>query len=156
MTKKERDAKAVDELRRLVDWTVDKIIARGERVTKSWAVEAVRKHTPRPKDSHAWYWLRCEGIAIDVLVGAAIRDRREVEGNPNVPDHLLLPGSERLQKSYSVLDEDGEWTLVPISEMTPREVEAKKAEFRRGIAGLSAHLEEFTRYHDDRLAVGAP
>src|SRR5712675_213706 len=138
------------ELRRLVKATIDRVLATGQPVTKSWAVQAVLRHIERPKGDTAWYWLECESLAIDALVGADIRQRRDLEGEADPGDEqIIMPGYERLQKFYSVM-RAGEQTLVPIDQLFSFEVEAKKDEFRRNIAGLSTHLDEFTRYHEER------
>lgn len=151
----EERKKKASALGRLVDKTIDQILGDGAPVNKSWAAEAVRKQIPRSlPDETAWYWLECESVAIDALVGAAIRARKDVESDPEVPEQMVLAGYERLQKFYSVV-RDGEQTLVPNDQLSPREVEQKKAEFRRNIDGLSLHLDEFTTYHEKRLAGGA-
>jgi hypothetical protein len=138
------------ELRQLIKATIDRILAAGQPVTKSWSIQAVRRHIVRPDGEQSWYWLECESIAIDALVGAYIRELRNVEIESEPSDaQMIIPGYERLQRFYSVV-RAGEQTLVPIDQLLSFEVEQKKAEFRRNIAGLSTHLDEFTRYHEQR------
>lgn len=150
MTRAEKEQSG---LRRLVDETIDAILLLGQPITKTWAVHAVRKHMQRPTGDSAWYWLECEALAVDALVAAAIRARRDIEAGAEAPEQIVMPGYERLQKFYSVMRE-GEQTLVPIDQLSELEVESKKAEFQRNIRGLSIHLDEFADYHRKRLAGG--
>jgi hypothetical protein len=134
----------VIELTKMVNSTIDDIIARGDVVTKAWAIAAIIQKHPRPAGADADYWTAVEQIAVDAMVRNALRLRRQAEEKAT-PDQPTLPGFERLQRSYSVV-RDGEQCLVPIDQLTAEEGRSKVAYLRALAEANVKHARELENY----------
>jgi hypothetical protein len=67
---------------------------------------------------------------------------------------LVLDGFEHLQVAYSV-ERDGQICLVPVDQLTPREIEARAAEYEQMAASCRKHAKELREYARNSLSVAA-
>jgi len=131
---------------------VDDRLARGYPVAPSWIVHAFMKTHPLPRSFTLKRGRGFYEFAAPAYVRANIREVLKGFENTTEPDPArVLPGFEFLQRAYSVKREE-EQVIVPTSQLSDDELEAKAQEYEKMGAGCYEHAAEIRRYRRDRVA----
>lgn len=126
-----------------------------EIVNAAWVIPLMEKKHPMPR---TWRGRHADARRIAYrehvrdLARRIVREFKKTE--TDIESSLVLPGFKFVQRSYQI-DRDNEPTVVPINQMTDREIEEKRDEHYRMSDGHRSHGDELDRYLAIRRAAGA-
>jgi hypothetical protein len=127
-------------------------IEAGQVMPAGWITEAIMEKHPIPVkvlgDHHDFYTL-CGFAHVRDTVRQCLRAYKD-DTSQEIPEQLKLPGYDDLQKAY-LIERDEEQMIVPITQCTEEELNAKIAEYRRMAEGCLHHADELVRYRKEKF-----
>jgi hypothetical protein len=140
-----KQADLIDEIQTIVEVG----ISANRPTPASWLTNEVVASHPDIKGRDTDWYVLCAYEHVRDTVRQVLRQYKGEE--PESPPQLLLPGFKRLQRAYLV-ERDGEQSVVPINQLSDREILAKIREYERMAIGCTEHAEELRRYREQRAA----
>ena len=140
-----------DEIRRFVDHKINT----GQPALVSWVTTEILARKSEVVGSDAPFYLFCARSVIHDIVKRVIgkyNDQSKPGGEKD--EQIVLPGFEHLQRAYTVKRAD-EITLVPIEQLSDKELLARADEYDAMAAGCLRHAFEIRRYVKARSEVAA-
>lgn len=134
------------ELYEEVSQEIDAAIQEGKPVNANWLTHfIVQRHSGIKGKDTEWYQLCAYEHVRDTVRQSIGRYRPEVETRRDV----LLPGFEYLQNAYLV-EREKEQVVVPINQLTNKEITSKITEYEKMADGCVKHADELRRYMRER------
>jgi hypothetical protein len=139
------------DLNHAVYGVIEQRLANGKIVDRREVTDEVLDSFPIPDFEGADFYVGWAARGIDqILCKYVTRLKREQEEEGVAKQVPLLPGFKRLQTHYPVTRK-GQTLLVPITDLTSLEIQAKVEQFVRASEGNKEHAIEFVRWHELNL-----
>ena len=126
---------------------IEELMRAGKTAKAGKIVFEIMSRHPAPAVEPDW-WVGNAYEAVRATVGQVIREMKIKQLQQPDPQ-LTFPGWAHLQLSYLV-ERDGESTIVPVEQLTDKEIDAKIAQMETMVAGLRGHINELIRYKEIR------
>jgi len=136
------------EVRELI---ADKVV-NGEQIKVPWVTQEVLDRHSDIEGEDAGFYLICARAHIKDIVRSTIGKYDAKE--PSSDRQLVLAGFEHLQIAYTV-ERQGEVTLVPVEQLTDKELLDRATEYDEMAKSCRAHAREIRKYVEARGAESA-
>ena len=143
MTRQEIMANAA--LTKLIRDAIESALAAGHVVQKSWIAHSVLRSQGNIEGEGVAFYTACAYHATVRIAGDVIRSHGKQEREEAEAEQQRLPGFEYVRTAYSVVRQK-EPCIIPIEQMTRKEILEKAAELRAFAAGALAHADELEEY----------
>lgn len=127
---------------------IEASLQNGRVMRSQWLIHEIISNHPLVEFEQKDFYVLCAYGHIQKIVRDALR-RYKPDLDKEPDPQITLPGFERLQKGYLV-ERDAESVLVPIEQMSDREIDLKVAEYERMAEGCRLHALELRRYKNQR------